>query len=159
MHRTALFLVLAMLTASVQAQDTQPFTVSGEILPGACRITFPDVDLGSHLANVFTGSHGTAYVDFSGTVSDCDPLILRVAMTFDGTADIDNNRLFQGVPGVGVELVRVVSTLNVPIPPGGRTQYVTAEGIFPFRARLLQSAMPVSVGRIQRPITVSLTYN
>ena len=45
MHRTALFLVLAMLTASVQAQDTQPFTVSGEILPGACRITFPDVDL------------------------------------------------------------------------------------------------------------------
>ena len=44
---------------------------------------------------------------------------------------------------MGVELVRVVSTLNVPIPPGGRTQYVTAEGIYPFRARLLQSAHAV----------------
>ena len=159
MRRIALFLVLALATANVHAQDTQPFTVSGEILPGACRVSFPDVDLGSHPANLFTGSHGTPYIDFSGTVSDCDPLVRRVAMTFDGSADTHNSALFQGVPGVGVELVQVVSSLNVPIPPGGGIQYPTAEGSYPFRARLLQSASPVSVGRIQRPITVSLTYN
>ncbi|WP_312400414.1 fimbrial protein [Stenotrophomonas indicatrix] len=159
MDRIALFLALAAASAAAHAQDTQPFTVSGEILPGACRVSFPDVDLGSHAATLFTGSYGTAYVDFSGTVSDCDPLVRRVAMSFDGSADPDNGQLFQGVQGVGLELVRVVSSLNVPIPPGGRTQYATAEGTYPYRARLLQSAAVVAAGRIQRPITVSLTYN
>ncbi|MEG0186615.1 MAG: fimbrial protein [Stenotrophomonas sp.] len=159
MHSIARLLLLSLAVAPAYAQDTQPFTVSGEILPGACRVAFPDVDLGSHQANLFTGSYGTAYIDFSGTVSDCDPLVRRVTMAFDGSADTDNGALFQGVPGVGVELVRVVGSLNVPLPPGSSTHYASAEGTYPFRARLLQSATPVAAGRIQRPITVSLTYN
>lgn len=159
MHRTPLLLLLAFAAGSARAQDSQPFTVSGEILPGACRISFPDVDLGSHQAKLFTGSYGTPYIDFSGTVSDCDPLVLRVAMSFDGAADVDNATLFLGTPGVGVEVVRVAGSLNVPLPPGSKTQYATAQGTYPFRARLLQSAATVSAGRIQRPITVSLTYN
>ncbi|AWH33325.1 MULTISPECIES: fimbrial protein [Stenotrophomonas] len=159
MHRSTVVLMLALATANVQAQDSQPFSVSGEILPGACRVSFPDVDLGSHSATLFTGSFGTPYVDFNGTVSDCDPLVTRVAMTFDGSADADNAQLFQGVKGVGIELVRVVGSTPVPIPPGSRTQYVTAAGSYPFRARFLQSAASVGAGRVTRPITVSLSYN
>lgn len=161
MKPNAVFLLfgLSALAATASAQDSQPFNVSGEILPGVCRIAFPDVDLGSHSATLFTGSYETPFIDFVGTVSDCDPLVLRVAMTFTGTADTDNGSLFMGLAGVGIDLVRVVGAANVPIPPGGSTQYATAAGTYPFRARFKQSAARVAAGRVQRPITVSLSYN
>lgn len=159
MIRPLLSLSLLLCAATVHAQDSQAFTMSGEILPGVCKVAFPDVDLGSHQASLFTGSYATAYVDFSGTVSDCDAQVLRVAMTFNGAADSSNASLFQGVPGVGIELVRVVGAVNVPIQPGARTQYTTAAGVYPFRARFRQSAATVGAGRVTRPITVSLTYN
>lgn len=159
MIRPILLMGLLCAAAGAQAQDSQTFTASGEILPGVCKIVFPDVDLGSHQASLFTGSYGTPYVDFNGTVSDCDPLVLRVAMTFVGNADPDNAALFQGVPGVGIELVRAVGGTNIPIAPGGSTQFVTAAGVYPFRARFLQSAASVSAGRVTRPVTVTLSYN
>jgi len=159
MNRPLLLLGLLCVAAGARAQDSQTFTASGEILPGVCKIAFPDVPLGSHPASLFTGSYGTPYIDFNGTVSDCDPLVLRVTMTFVGNADPDNAALFQGVPGVGIELVRAVGGLNVPIPPGGSTLFATATGIYPFRARFLQSAATVAAGRVTRPVTVSLTYN
>ncbi|WP_414491806.1 fimbrial protein [Stenotrophomonas maltophilia] len=159
MKRIVSVLLLCALAPRVQAQESQAFNISGEILPGVCKVAFPDVDLGWHSAASFTGSHATPYVDFSGTVSDCDPLVLRVAMTFDGNADPDNGDLFQALPGIGIQLVRVVGALNVPLRPAARTQYVSATGIYPFRARLQQSSPNVSAGRIQRAVTVSLTYN
>jgi len=159
MLRSASLAALLLCAASVQAQDSQAFTMSGEILPGVCKVSFPDVNLGSHQSSLFTGSYGTAYVDFNGTVTDCGPLVRRVAMTFTGVADSNDSGLFLGVSGVGIELVRVVGTLNVPIAPGGTTQFVTPAGVYPFRARFLQSAATVAAGRVTRPITVSLTYN
>lgn len=159
MIRPMLLMGLLCATAGAQAQDSQTFTASGEILPGVCKITFPDVDLGSHQASLFTGSYGTPYVDFNGTVSDCDPLVLRVTMTFVGNADPDNAGLFQGVPGVGIELGVPFGSSSVPIRPGGSVQFPTAAGVYPFRARFLQSAASVSAGRVTRPVTVTLTYN
>ena len=159
MIRSVFFLALLAGAGAVHAQDTQTFTASGEILPGACKVAFPDVNLGSHLASLFTGSYATPYVDFNGTVSDCDPQILRVAMTFVGNADTDNAALFQGVQGVGIQLARVVGSTNIPIRPGIPTQFATAQGTYPFRARFMQSSPTVSAGVATRPITVTLTYN
>ena len=159
MLRSIAFISLLGCAGAATAQSTQTFTASGEILPGVCKIVFPDVDLGSHRASLFTGSYQTPYVEFDGTVSDCDPLVLRVRMTFTGIADVNNAALFQGVDGVGIELARAVGGFSAPIPPGGSSPFATAAGVYPFRARFVQSSATVLPGRVTRPVTVTLTYN
>lgn len=159
MNRIAALLLISAVAAPASAADKKDFSVNGEILPGVCNVDFPPVELGSHSASLFTGDYETDFVDFIGTVSDCDPLVRRVAMRFEGLADKSNPSLFLGVDGVGIQLVRVASTIDVPIPPNSSSQFATAAGDYEFRARFKQSLKSVAAGRVQRTITVSLSYN
>lgn len=143
--------------AGAQTATTTSFNVTGTILPGVCRIAVADVDLGTFQSTQFTGAFTTPFQAVNVVVSQCDPLISRVGLHFDGTADSNDATLFQGVAGIGVEIQR--TSTGARLRPGGWTQMATAAGTHPFRARFVQSAAAVSAGTVSRPITVSMTYN
>lgn len=146
-------------SACVHAQSvtTTTFNVTGTILPGVCRIAVADVDLGTYQSTQFTGAFNTPYQAVSVVVSQCDPQVTRIALRFDGTTDTADATLFQGVPGIGVELQLVTPATR--IAPGTSTQLTTAAGTYAFRARFMQSAATVAAGNVSRPITVRMTYN
>ena len=142
---------------AARAQTTTNFNVTGTILPGICRIAVADVDLGTYTATQFTGAFNTPYMPINVVVSQCDPLITRIALRFDGTADTANAALFAGVTGIGIELQNTATSTRVA--PGTTVQRVTAAGTHAFRARFMQSAATVAAGQASRPITVTMTYN
>ncbi|WP_414491807.1 fimbrial protein [Stenotrophomonas maltophilia] len=149
--------LLLCATATGQTINNTDFNVTGEILPGVCRIAVADVDLGSYQATQFTGAFATPFQPIDVVVSQCDPLISRVNLRFDGAGDGSNVQLFQGVQGVGIELQW--RGTGVRIVPGGNIQMATAAGTHGFRARFLQSAPTVAAGKVTRPMTVSMTYD
>ncbi|MEG2802903.1 fimbrial protein [Stenotrophomonas sp.] len=144
-------------TASAQTTTTTNFNVTGTILPGVCRIAVADVDLGTYQATQFTGAFTTPFQAVSVVVSQCDPLVSRVGLRFAGTADGADATLFQGVAGIGIELQRTAT--GTRLAPGGLAQMTTAAGTHAFRVRFVQSAATVAAGTVNRPITVSMTYN
>ncbi|AWH33324.1 MULTISPECIES: type 1 fimbrial protein [Stenotrophomonas] len=150
-------LLLCAAAAQAQTATTTNFNVTGTILPGVCRIAVADVDLGTYQSTQFTGAFTTPFQNINVVVSQCDPLITRVGLHFDGSADVNDATLFQGVAGIGIELQRTSS--GARLRPGGWTQMTTAAGTHAFRARFVQSAAAVSAGTVSRPITVSMTYN
>lgn len=154
-------LLAAVLTlsgaASAQTATTTNFNVTGTILPGVCRIAVADVDLGTYQATQFSGAFSTPFQAVNVVVSQCDPLVARVGLHFNGVADSNDATLFQGVVGIGIELQRTSS--GARLRPGGWTQMATAAGTHAFRARFVQSAATVSAGAVSRPITVTMTYN
>jgi len=148
---------MALSAGQATAQTTTNFNITGTILPGVCRIAVNDVNLGTFQATAFTGASTTAFVPVNVVVSQCDPLITRVALRFSGTADAANAALFQGVTGIGVELQYTSTAARVS--PNGLVQMSTAAGTHAFRARFTQSAATVAAGTVTRPITVAMTYN
>ena len=158
--RPAAMLLVSCLGAAsggAAAQSTADFLVTGTILPGVCRIAIDDVDLGTYRATQFTGAYVTPFVPVNVVVSQCDPLVTRVALRFDGATDAADTSLFQGVAGIGIELQETDSGQRVS--PGMTVQRATAAGSHPFRARFAQSASTVAAGQASRPNTVTMTYN
>ncbi len=156
--RPILLALTSMFAAGhAAAQTTTTFNVTGTILPGVCRIAVADVSLGTYQATLFTGAYASPFQPVNVVVSQCDPLVTRVALRFDGNADTSNAQLFQGVPGIGIELQYTSSGARVA--PGGTAQMATAAATHAFRARFVQSRATVSAGTVSRPITVTMTYN
>lgn len=148
---------LGVASGGAAAQSRPDFFVTGTILPGVCRIAVDDVDLGTYRATQFTGAFVTPFTPVNVVVSQCDPLVTRVALRFDGVADVNDASLFQAVAGIGIELQETASGQRVS--PGTTVQRSSAAGSHAFRARFSQSATPVAAGQVSRPITVTMTYN
>lgn len=151
--------LLAGIAGGAQAQ-TLNFNLTGTILPGVCRFTVADVNLGTYTATQFTGSFATPFVDVPVTSAGCDPLVATVHMRVTGTPDVANASLFRGLAGVGVELQ--VKLPNAPVVPAGTTVTfppVASGSVYMFQARFRQSAPNVAAGRVSSPITLTVTYN
>ncbi|WP_414491804.1 fimbrial protein [Stenotrophomonas maltophilia] len=155
----ALVLISALFTGHAMAQETVNFNLTATILPGVCRVSAANVDLGTYYATQFTGTGTTlGWVSVPITVNNCDPLITRVALRISGTADASSAAYFRGVTGIGIELQRETSLAAI-VPAGTTVQYATANGTYTLRARLRQTAASVVAGNVSSPITVAMTYN
>ncbi|WP_414491805.1 fimbrial protein [Stenotrophomonas maltophilia] len=154
-----LVLLCSALPGVAAAQESTAFNLTGRILPGVCRIAASDVDLGTFYATDFTGVGTTKpWITTSIQVSNCDPLITRVALSFSGTADTANANYFRGVAGIGIEMER--ESPSTPVRPAGTTlQYATANGLYMVRARFRQTAATVAAGSVSSAVTVSMSYN
>lgn len=155
-------LIATLLAGAASASHAQSlgFNLTGTILPGACRFTVADVDLGTYSATQFTGAFTTPFVDVPVTSTGCDPLITTVHMRVTGTADTANAALFRGLAGVGVELQRKSPVLAI-VPAGTNVDFspVASGGSYMFQARFKQSAAGVAAGRVTSPVTIAITYN
>ena len=149
--------VTCVACTAAHAQSSADFFVTGTILPGVCRLAVADVDLGTYQATAFTGAFMTPLKPVDVLVSQCDPLVTRVALRFDGSADTNDATLFEGVRGIGIELQDATS--GTRIAPGDTVLRSTAAGTHAFQIRFAQSAPGVAAGRVTRPITVTMTYN
>lgn len=153
------FAVLWPWAFTVHAQ-TLTFNLTGTILPGTCRFTVSDVDLGNFNATLFTGSYTTNWVDVPVASSGCDPLVTSIHMRVTGNADATDAALFRGVAGIGIELQTKAS--GRPIVPAGTTiNWTPAAGSvrYLYQARFKQSETTVVSGTVRSPITINVTYN
>jgi type 1 fimbria pilin len=156
-----LFALTALSVGSfgLQAQ-TLSFNLTGTILPGTCRWSVNNVDLGTYNATLFTGSYTTSFVDVPVVSSGCDPLVTQVHMRVTGNPDAANPALFRGLAGIGIELQ--TKTTATPVIPAGTVvdwTAVTGGASYLFQARFRQSAPTVASGLVSSPVTLNITYN
>lgn len=152
------FALLWSCAFALHAQ-TLTFNLTGTILPGTCRWSVSDVDLGTYNATAFTGSYTTSWVDVPVQSSGCDPLVTRVLMKVTGNADVANVALFRGIAGIGIELQ--TKSAGTAIVPAGTTvnwNAITGGASYMFQARFKQSAATVASGTVRSPVTINITY-
>lgn len=162
------FLFIALVAAGLMSAagasraQTLNFNITATILPGVCRFTVADVDLGTYYATDFTAV-GTVkpFVTVPIQSTGCDPLVTQLHFAVSGTADAASSAYFRGITGIGVELQSVAGTA---IQPSGTTINYnklagTGAGSYPLQARLRQTAATVSAGAIRSAVTVVVTYN
>lgn len=146
--------------ATLQAQSLT-FNLTGTILPGACRLSAADVDLGTYNTTDFTGVGTTqAFVDVPISSSGCDPLITTLHMQVSGTADAANNAYFKGVSGIGIELQQK-SPVTAIAPAGTTVNFTasTAATTYYLQARFRQTVATVAAGTVSSAVTILATYN
>lgn len=157
---TSLLTVALFAGASTSHAQSLNFNLTGTILPGTCAFTVNDVDLGTYLSTLFTGSYVTAFVDVPVQSTKCDALVTTIHMKVSGTADTANAALFKGLAGVGIELQK--KTGGTAIVPAGTTVDFTASqsaATYLLQARFKQSASTVGAGTVKSPVTLQFTYN
>lgn len=155
-------LALACMVATMQVSKAQTlnFNITATILPGVCRFSVSDTDLGTYYATDFTGV-GTVktFVNVPIHSTGCDPLISLVRFTVSGTPDAASAAYFRGINGVGIELQSIG---GAAITPSGTTVAYSAVGganDYMLRARLRQTATTVAAGAIRSAVTVTVAYN
>lgn len=150
---------LSLLAEAAQAQ-TVNFNLTGNILPGVCRFTAADVDLGTYYATEFTAVGTTkTWVDVPVRSTGCDPLVTVIHMNVSGTADAADSAHFRGVAGIGIEMQ---NPGGLAIRPSGtNVNYVAASGAtnYMLRARFRQTAAVVAAGSVRSAVTIQVTYN
>jgi type 1 fimbria pilin len=153
------FVLLWPCAFALHAQ-TLTFNLTGTILPGTCRWSVADVDLGTYNATLFTGSYTTNWVDVPVSSSGCDPLVTTVHMRVTGNADVANAALFRGIAGIGIEL-QVKPNGAAIVPAGTTVNWNAASGgaSYLYQARFRQSAATVASGTVRSPVTMNITYN
>ena len=141
-------LALACMVATMQVSKAQTlnFNITATILPGVCRFSVSDTDLGTYYATDFTGV-GTVktFVNVPIHSTGCDPLASAA--------------YFRGINGVGIELQSIG---GAAITPSGTTVAYSAVGganDYMLRARLRQTATTVAAGAIRSAVTVTVAYN
>lgn len=157
--RLLALLGLSLAAANVGAQ-TLSFNLTGNILPGVCRFSASDVDLGTFYATEFTSIGTTkAWVNVPISSSGCDPLVTVIHMGISGTADVADANQFRGLAGIGIELQSGVGTAIRPV--GTNINFAAAGGAanYMLRARFRQTAAVVAAGNVRSPITIQVTYN
>ncbi|WP_180868062.1 fimbrial protein [Stenotrophomonas maltophilia] len=150
---------LSLAAGNVGAQ-TLTFNLTGNILPGVCRFSVSDVDLGTFYATEFTAVGTTkAWVNVPVASSGCDPLVTVIHMGISGTADVADASQFRGVAGIGIELQSGTGTAIRPA--GTNINFTAASGAanYMLRARFRQTAAVVAAGTVRSPVTIQVTYN
>lgn len=154
-----LIVSLSLSAASTNAQSLT-FDLTGNILPGVCRFTVADVDLGTYYATEFT-SVGTTknWVDFPIRSSGCDPLVTVIHMAVTGTPDATDAAYFRGVAGIGIEMQ--TSGSSAIRPSGTSLNYLPSAGPgnYGWRARFRQTGNIVAAGSVRSAVTIQVTYN
>lgn len=162
-----LAVLLSLGFGSVQAQNGT-IRVTGNVAGGSCSITTPQVPLGNHPLNSFTGPGnppaGMDWVDVPLTSQGCDADIVTVHMGFEGNADAADSRLFavapNGATGLGIELqVKDSGTTVIPNGPLVDWAPLATGGVYAMRARYVQTPGPLTPGAANSTVTVLLSYN
>lgn len=157
---TSMLAVALLAGASASHAQSLNFNLTGTILPGTCSFTANDVDLGTYLATLFTGSYVTPFVDVPITSTNCAALVTTIHMAVSGTADTANAAYFRGIAGVGIELQQKTGSKAI-VPAGTTVDFapVRPTGTYLLQARFHQSAATVASGTVRSPVTVNFTYN
>lgn len=150
---------LSLCTFAANAQ-TVNFNLTGNILPGVCRFSAADVDLGTYYATEFTAVGTTkTLVNVPISSTGCDPLVTTIHMNVSGTADAANASYFRGVAGVGIEMQTVAG--GAISPSGTNVNFTAVAGAtnYMLRARFRQTAATVAAGTVRSAVTIQVTYN
>ena len=150
---------LSLCAFAANAQ-TVNFNLTGNILPGVCRFTAADVDLGTYYATEFTAIGTTkTLVDVPISSTGCDPLVTVIHMNVSGTADAANANYFRGVAGIGIEMQTPAAAAIRP--SGTMLNYTAVAGAnnYMMRARFRQTAAVVASGAVRSAVTIQVTYN
>lgn len=163
--KPALLAALCVLAGQAQATDQVTFNVTGVLALGTCSFASASVEFplgtvdASTMPNVGDSSR---WVERSLVSAGCDSGVSLVKMTFQGTADGDNPKLFQvegGAAGVGVELA---SYDSYPALPDNTTPIDWApkavNGVYRYKARYQRTRRAVVGGTANAAITVNMTY-
>ncbi|MNN12726.1 S-fimbrial adhesin protein SfaS precursor [compost metagenome] len=154
-----LFFGMSLTTENANAQSLT-FNLTGNILPGVCRFTVTDVDLGTYYATEFSAIGTTkTWVDVPIRSTSCDPLVTTIHMGVAGTADVLDSAYFRGVSGIGIELQ---SAGGVAIRPSGTNvnfSAVAGANNYMLRARFRQTAATIAAGNVRSAVTIQVTYN
>lgn len=163
MHRKLKSLVIVSglsLCAFAASAQTVTFNLTGNILPGVCRFTAGDVDLGTFYATDFTAVGTTkALINVPISSTGCDPLVSVIHMNVSGVADAVDPNHFRGVAGIGIEMQTVAGTAIRPSGTNVNFNAVAGASNYMLRARFRQTAAAVTSGAVRSAITIQVTYN
>lgn len=159
LNSLALIAGLSLCAFAANAQ-TVNFNLTGNILPGVCRFTAADVDLGTFYATQFTAVGTTMpLVDVPISSTGCDPLVTVIHMNVSGTADAANANYFRGVAGVGIEVQTVAAVAIRPSGTNVNFNAVAGATNYMLRARFRQTAAAVTAGTVRSAVIIQVTYN
>lgn len=155
-------LLIAGLTLTTENASAQSltFNLTGNILPGVCRFTVTDVDLGTYYATEFSAVSTTkGWVDVPVRSTGCDPLVTVIHMGVSGTADVADSAYFRGVAGIGIEMQNATGTAIRPSGTNVNFTAVAGASNYMLRARYRQTAAVVAAGNVRSAVTIQVTYN
>ena len=171
--------VLSAVTAALLATcwgaqatgNTAVMTVTAEVSESTCQLTLPKnkLELGSYSSAAFKKIIGTelGLKEFSLELTDCGNKVQEATVTVKGEPDIENTSAFQNTLTGGAEGVAVLiegGTVPAKVIPDGNVFYTFPSSnvnslSLKFNAKLISTKTAVKAGKIEAPITFTVTYS
>ncbi|WP_369789431.1 fimbrial protein [Rouxiella sp. WC2420] len=161
--------LLATCWGAQAAGNIAAITVSAEVSESTCQLTSPDntLPLGSYSSAAFGKKAGKdlGAKEFSLELHDCGTAVKTAHVNVDGEVDPVDATAFKNTFKNGASGVAVVIEGGTPLAkiiPKSKADYTLAKTesqSLKFNAKLISTSATVTPGKIEAPITFTVTYN